>query len=1205
MSRCKRFISAFLAIVFCIGILPINGMTADNYDELGHFTKHNTYTDYIFTDIQETDWFYGNVKSVYEYDLMRGKCDGIFAPESGVTLAETVTIAARIHALYYIGMDVFDESEPWYQTYVEYAEANGIVNEIVDDYSVPATRGEFANILANALPDFALEEINMVSYSGIPDVSLSDSYGRAVYKLYRAGIMIGNDEIGSFAPESNIRRCEVAAIITRMINPEVRKSVQLGQQFTVSFDLCYHGLKLDNQMVVQGYTAEEPKEPSRRNYIFDGWYTAKNGGYRFAFETEILSDVTLYARWKVDPSWYASIMNSIINGDKYAGDKSEESEKPETPDDSEDDYDYGSLPYRSEKTWEELTELNDGEEPYIELNDDNQVGLYIGKISDNKVNDVYDVIAELNNVRGLLNINDARFEFIPCYEDGKIDENSYRVQQVHNGVQVWCAQIVVIVDDDGYINGFTSNYVDAARFASVGTTASINAEQAVRIVQEDVLKKGYIVDNCTATITLMPDIDCLLWVIPANYNGKSYSYYVDAINGKIFGCIENVDQADTFDWTGITDNQVANEKFAFWGTNVNLTKISTRNSTNQNSYLLIDRSFYDKHLSNNPKYYGVYVYNNGNIDWDMNDKLPGVIIKRNDNEWNLDTYNERAGLYAIYNFKRVMETYSNIGFTFTNLPIEINVNIKDSNAAYCAQKNNNYVRFKFGRTINMVNFQTVIDPIRNLDTVGHEYTHMVQDYYVNPVTIDGVDVSNPNLGGLSLGSGYIMVKRDSSGNPEMNEDGHIISIAPNSSNIKWVEAKGISEGTADIMGMLVEAICEKIDVRSDVFWLYGENEKNEVVYKFLTEEVIFGRDYGGNEKTYDGHYSVREMNEFYKGTEFEYQETGEAVKYGVGYNETPILIGILRYIINNEKNITANELLRLWYTAITMLNAKSEFDSLRFSLIAAAEKIGLSSYVDAIIDACDSVGITGTQHAYEDYKNWFDKGLEKAYNNNIIAKENNINNIVTRREYLDLLAKMCKNVGVDVKVDVVEWAKNLQVIGDTWTDEYLSQSIPRWQAALLMYQIFNHYSKEFNDNGCNVIYGYEFVTESGTDHWQNFKNVNFNDWGKGVTGIDIGEMVQYYKGCAKYNVVTKEISIDDSIKAFQEQYMSSKSESKTYVSGKNDEDTRQAMYYMGFYQLWLNGMFNGYSSSGKVLLGTTDSISLGEACALITQVIPD
>ena len=49
----------------------------------------------------------------------------------------------------------------------------------------------------------------------------------AVYKLYRAGILQGNDTAHTCNPGANIRRSEVAAILTRMMNPDVRISFSM------------------------------------------------------------------------------------------------------------------------------------------------------------------------------------------------------------------------------------------------------------------------------------------------------------------------------------------------------------------------------------------------------------------------------------------------------------------------------------------------------------------------------------------------------------------------------------------------------------------------------------------------------------------------------------------------------------------------------------------------------------------------------------------------------------------------------------------------------------------------------------------------------------------------------------------------------------------------------------------------------------------
>jgi len=312
MARFKRILSMLLAIILCVGVLPISSIAATP-DGLSNFVKRNSFKSDIFSDVTKSDWFYDDVKTAYELGLMLGRGENTFDTESGVTIAETITIAARIHSIYYTGSDDFDASTPWYKVYADYASANGILYSNVTDYAKTATRAEFVSILANALPAAALEEINKVAANAIPDVKTTDAYGAAVYKLYRAGIMIGNDEAGTFAPDSEIRRSEVAAISARMADKSLRKSVQLGNEYTITFDMNGKGKQVPTQTVVEGYTAEKPADPSKATYVFKGWYTQKAGGSAYDFSTPVYGDVTLYARWEMDPVWMAILIGMINN----------------------------------------------------------------------------------------------------------------------------------------------------------------------------------------------------------------------------------------------------------------------------------------------------------------------------------------------------------------------------------------------------------------------------------------------------------------------------------------------------------------------------------------------------------------------------------------------------------------------------------------------------------------------------------------------------------------------------------------------------------------------------------------------------------------------------------------------------------------------------------------------------------------------------
>lgn len=187
------------------------------------FERTQTWSDDLFTDVETEKWFYETVKTAYELDLMSGTGDGKFNPTGEISLAETIAIAARIHAINATGQDDFVQGSPWYQVYVDYALANGILSEQLSDYTKKANRLEFAHILAKALPAQELPAINTVEDGAIPDLKQDED----VYMLYRAGILTGTDTNGTFKADATITRSEVAAIAARMADPTLRMSVTL------------------------------------------------------------------------------------------------------------------------------------------------------------------------------------------------------------------------------------------------------------------------------------------------------------------------------------------------------------------------------------------------------------------------------------------------------------------------------------------------------------------------------------------------------------------------------------------------------------------------------------------------------------------------------------------------------------------------------------------------------------------------------------------------------------------------------------------------------------------------------------------------------------------------------------------------------------------------------------------------------------------
>lgn len=183
---------------------------------LENFKKTNTYTDQ-FSDVSDADWFAGNVKSSYEYALMLGTSATEFSPKDNITVAQAITLAARIYSIYNKGNADFAQGQIWYQVYVDYCKGNGLLTQLAtEDYTKIATREEVIMIFSSLLPKAELEVINSVSE--IPDYKKDNS----VIDFYRAGILTGSDENRSFLPNTFITRAEIATIVTRMIDPSLR-----------------------------------------------------------------------------------------------------------------------------------------------------------------------------------------------------------------------------------------------------------------------------------------------------------------------------------------------------------------------------------------------------------------------------------------------------------------------------------------------------------------------------------------------------------------------------------------------------------------------------------------------------------------------------------------------------------------------------------------------------------------------------------------------------------------------------------------------------------------------------------------------------------------------------------------------------------------------------------------------------------------------
>jgi len=205
-----------------------------------------------FTDVTDADWFGGYIRTLYELGLTNGRSETLYDTEASLTVKEVLSFAARIHSLYRYGhaeagpsqfsveVPVGQEGLMWHLPYLNYLKAEGLVDNSFDAIvHNNATRAQAAYIMTLALPaeEFTERNTTVVSvgyatHSFITDVNDYTPYQQQILQLYKWGVLTGSDEKGSFFPDTAIKRSEFAALLTRLVIPE--------QRITLEWDVSAH-----------------------------------------------------------------------------------------------------------------------------------------------------------------------------------------------------------------------------------------------------------------------------------------------------------------------------------------------------------------------------------------------------------------------------------------------------------------------------------------------------------------------------------------------------------------------------------------------------------------------------------------------------------------------------------------------------------------------------------------------------------------------------------------------------------------------------------------------------------------------------------------------------------------------------------------------------------------------------------------------------
>lgn len=134
----------------------------------------------------------------------------------------------------YISLSKSDDEdyENWYDKYVDYAVANGIIDNNtfgINSYDRPITREELYALFVSAIPESHFNAKN--SIKGIPDVKKDDWNADVFLMLYNAGITLG-DKSGNFNGKMSVNRSEACMVFNRILVSSNRLSGKVSADWT-------------------------------------------------------------------------------------------------------------------------------------------------------------------------------------------------------------------------------------------------------------------------------------------------------------------------------------------------------------------------------------------------------------------------------------------------------------------------------------------------------------------------------------------------------------------------------------------------------------------------------------------------------------------------------------------------------------------------------------------------------------------------------------------------------------------------------------------------------------------------------------------------------------------------------------------------------------------------------------------------------------
>ena len=181
-----------------------------------------------FKDVKSADWFYNDVKYVYEKGMMAGTAADVFAPNATTTRAMIVTILYRLEGSPAVtGTSAFVDvpAGQWYTDAVNWAAANQIVKGTSATTFAPnasITREQMAAILYRYAQYKGYDVTKQADLSGYSDNGQVSAYAKDALAWANAAKLINGVTNTTLAPQGNATRAQVSAILHRFCDGVVK-----------------------------------------------------------------------------------------------------------------------------------------------------------------------------------------------------------------------------------------------------------------------------------------------------------------------------------------------------------------------------------------------------------------------------------------------------------------------------------------------------------------------------------------------------------------------------------------------------------------------------------------------------------------------------------------------------------------------------------------------------------------------------------------------------------------------------------------------------------------------------------------------------------------------------------------------------------------------------------------------------------------------